>query len=265
MVTAAWSPRVEENSDARQILLHDLQSLSQRVQSCQQLSDDKAKVLWYRGRNEVVTQETHKRSTSRGSIYYTRTPAELVENGRRRRKGGKCKHSYFGGPAAQSKSRQKALLSHCWKKKQDQALGQQQRVKHCMTGHVHPCNSCCAVYTALYMIQKNIKQRKNIQAPQLPVCPCISRGCACTPRTWQLASLAATSVPWGSWERAGHPWGFPFENCLKSSSRMGAGKAARGCKHCAKIWETKAGGAWPAWGSTSSLGLGAVAGDVAWL
>lgn len=43
-----------------QVLLHNLQSLTWRVQSCWQLSDDKAKVLWHRGRNEVVTQERHK-------------------------------------------------------------------------------------------------------------------------------------------------------------------------------------------------------------
>lgn len=63
-----------------------MQSLCQRAQSCQQLSDGKAKVLWYRGRNEVITQGTHKCSTPRGSIYYVRTPAEPAENGRRRRK-----------------------------------------------------------------------------------------------------------------------------------------------------------------------------------
>lgn len=48
---------------------------------------------------------------------------------------------------------------------------------------------------------------------------------------------------------------FLLETALKSSSRMGAGKAARGCKPCAKICETKAddrglhGGAQLLWGS----------------
>lgn len=114
-------------------------------------------------------------------------------------------------------------------------MGQQERVKHHMTGHVHPCDSCCALYTALYMIQKNIKQRKNIQAPQLPVCPCIPGGCASTSRTQQLAS-PDTSVPWGSWECAGHPWGWTLlsETALKSSSRVGAGKAAKRCNFMQK-------------------------------
>lgn len=221
------------------ILLHNLQSLSQRVQFCLQLCDDKAEAPRYRGRNEVVLGEkqrkAHKRLTSRGAISYASTSAKSIRRREGEGRGGNiCIHiSEAQLPKANPNKRRCCPVAGNSGK--IRLLGQQERAKHHMTGHVHPCEDHSAVCTASYKIQKNTKQKQKSRPHNSPHVLALW-GCAHTPRMQQLASQAVTSILPGSWECASHPGGRTLlsETALKSSSRLGAGKATRRCSAAPK-------------------------------